>query len=118
MNKVNIILEDNRDKVARIFDLYGKNFFHNPVLCFMKAHEALEVIASLTKPVMLTLYVDGELVPGGGYGSEFLNRMIDDWPTLIEKVIVCSYSDAARKEMTELCVENLIATELFPLPFK
>lgn len=117
VNKMTIVLEDNKEKYQLLFEKYKEQFYHYPILFFMKAHEALEVIATLQKPVMLTLFVDGELLPGGGSGVEFLNRMIDDWPMLIERVIVCSYSDATRKEMTEICHENLIATELLPLPF-
>lgn len=123
MNKVNIILEDNREKFLAILDLYGNQqggFFHNPILFFMKQQDAIATIRGITENksvVMYTLYLDDELIPGGGNGISFLNWMIDNYPSQIEKVVITSYRDGARKEMTELCSENLIATELFPLPF-
>lgn len=112
---MNIILEDNFDKVTKILDMYRQSW--QTVLWFQNEHIAIDIIGRLPKPVKLTLFIDGELRPGCGSGLAFLNRMIDDWPTLIERVIVCSYSDATRKEMIEICAENLIAVELLSLPF-
>lgn len=113
--EVNIIIENEIGKVSVILDKYHETL--NPMMWFKNVYTAATIIAVLPKPVKLRLFIDGELDPGCGSGLGFLNRMIDDWPALIERVVVCSYSDAIRKEMAEVCAENLIAVELLPLPF-
>lgn len=127
MKKFSVILEDNFEKYTSVIDRYSRTkpghgkFGRDPILYFWSEQEALAVIDAIInhehEPVKFILFIDGGLAPGCGSGLSFLNRAIDNFPSMIQEVVLISYSNESRREMQELCVENLIAVELLPLPF-
>lgn len=109
---MNLILEDNRDKVTLIAERYN---LHDYVLVSgeTSACEALGAHFHRDVANKATIFLDYELSPGCGDGLSFLKTIIDGkFSRQIETVVVTTGSPRAAREMIAMCRDAGIETDV------
>lgn len=98
---MNLILEDNADRVAYLFTAYPSlmtqgtfvTYSVNTAKAFMRMQSVEEYL----------FFLDNELLPGHETGIDFLNHVIDEYKHWIKLVTAITGSPMAREQMAFLC---------------
>ncbi len=110
MSRISIlILEDNDEKIQNILVKYKDLFKNNEVFIARSVETAKWYISA--DPGGIWLFLDYELAPGCGTGTEFLDWMLAKAPQFLHRVIAISYSLEACKLWRAMCEKAGIPIE-------
>lgn len=105
---MNLILEDNADKVVLLFYKYPSLMTAGTyITCYQSEAEAFMRMHTTE----VTLFLDYELLPGCGDGVSFLKHVIAEHKHWLKLVVAITGSPTAREEMERLCKEASIPFE-------
>lgn len=104
-----LILEDNDDKVMKILTTYKDMVKNNPVFIARSSAQAVGFI--LASPGEFYLFLDQELMPGNGSGTQLLEWILAKPNCGLIGVVATSFSLSACKFWRELCEKAGIPIE-------